>query len=64
MNTAKTQVLIREKYGDKVDEATERLCKVCLEAILTTRTGEFHSCNYGLFPICRDGSECPYFRKI
>jgi len=62
MNKAETQALIREKHGDKLDEATERLCKVCREAVRSTGN-EFYSCGMRLLPITSDGSDCPYFKK-
>ncbi len=50
-NTIKLQKIIRERYGDRIDEATKRLCHNCDEI----------KCDF--LPICSDGSDCPYFKN-
>lgn len=54
------QAEIKEKYGDKLAEATERLCRVCRFRILDSVTGGVTGCVKGLLPLCVDGSDCPY----
>ena len=51
-NTVKLQNIIRERYGDRIDEATKRLCDECDDGL---------RCE--LLPICSDGKDCPYFKN-
>ncbi len=50
-----SQAEIRRKYGDKLVEAVDRLCRVC--SLKMDPSG----CNKGLLPLCEDGSDCPYW---
>jgi hypothetical protein len=49
-----SQTEIRRKYGDKLVEVVDRLCRVC--QFKMTPSG----CTKGLLPLCIDGSDCPY----
>ena len=56
----RSQAEIKEKYGDKLAEAMERLCRVCRFRILGSVTDEVAGCVKGLLPLCMGGEDCPY----
>ena len=57
---------ILSHYGDRLPEATERLCGTCSVWIVTKGylDGKVRSyCRENCLPIQSDGTDCPYYKK-
>lgn len=57
------EITVEDNVNPQITKAEKRLCHRCQEKIISSVGDGFAGCKYKLSPICRDDSDCPYWKK-